>query len=422
MTGADREARSRARTRHLVASLEAETVRWTEATGPGEPLEKHHSQVACLVRLLRTCLRDLDGLPDRELTEPVLDLHHVWDFFRGKLVLRCLPQYRDFLETADELAWACYQPAPAAAGTGPGVPPLVFLNRAEVPFAVGRGHDYRELLPGAVRTRSGEAAAGTLPFPIIGVPWHQTEHLPGLLTVAHEAGHHVEDDCGLGLALRARVRGSGLPSERQRLWEDWVTEVFADVCACLACGPAYLDTLSDALADLPPLAFGGYPPKELRLRACRSVFEPTAPGAGERPGEGPGEPSGEQGPSDEAAVVVRALTADGYAELGGRTLPSVLTCAEAWEPEVAAGRLLAGMPSGTADARASLASAAAAFARDPAGYDAMGVGRRVVREVLDHRPKGPRAATPAPEAADRRATAAGHLLAGLLTRTGSSAG
>ncbi|MFI9325089.1 hypothetical protein ACIGXI_35660 [Kitasatospora aureofaciens] len=398
MTASGYQKRRQARTRHLKESLEGETARWTQAAAEGGPLEKHHSQVSCLVGLLRTCLDDLSALPDSELAEPILDLHHVWDFFRSKLVLRCLPQYQDFLEAADELAWACYEPALGEAGPTSRVPPLVFLNRAEVPFAVARGRDYRTLLPGAVRTRSGDAAVRTLPFPIIGVPWHQTEHLPGLLAVAHEVGHHIEDDCGLTEALKGRVRESGLPSERQSRWRDWVGEVFADVCACLGCGPAYFDTLSDALADISPLAVGGYPPKDLRLRVCQTVFEPTEPD-----------------PSDEAATIVRSLTTDGYAELGGRTLPGVLTCAEAWDPKQAADLLLAGLPSETGDARASLAAAATAFVVDPVDYDGLHVGARVIKEVLGNRPQGPRAATIAPLDATRRAVAAGHRIMGLLS-------
>ncbi|MDT0479746.1 hypothetical protein [Streptomyces doebereineriae] len=395
MIDVDHYQRSGTRSDYLVRSLNRETARFEEATMAGQPLEKHHSQVASLVQMLKTSLDDLERLPDANLPELVLDLHHVWDFFRSKLILRCLPQYRGFLDTADELAWACYAPALREAGVSAPVPPLVFPNRALVPFAVARGSDYRELLPSGVRTRSGAKAVQQLPFPIIGVPWYQTEHLPGLLAVAHEAGHHIEDDCKLKAALKARLRESGLSSERQTVWQRWLAEVFGDICACLACGPAYIETLSDALAAAPPPAVGTYPPPHLRLEVCRMVLEP--------PGEDP---------SDEAAVVVRALTTGGYPEFGGKALPAVLGCTEALNLDVPVGKLLVGMPSETRDVRSALAAAAIAFLQDPAGYDKQHVGQNVTQEILDLRPFGVRRAQPAD--ADR-ATVAGHALAHLLS-------
>ncbi|MGY1582019.1 hypothetical protein [Streptomyces sp. MN13] len=398
MTGADYQQRSGARLGHLKNSLTRETARWDEAAEPGRPLEKHRSQVACLTSLLRTSLDDLSRLPDADLTEPILDLHHVWDFFRSKLVLRCLPQYRDFLDTADELAWACYRPALKASGLPAPVPPLVFLSRDAVPFTVARGSDYRELLPSGVRTRLGADAVRRLPFPIIGVPWHQTEHLPDVLSVAHEVGHHIEDDCELTATLRTRLRASSLPTHRQTVWEGWLGEVFADVCACLACGPAYAETLSDALVTAPASAVGAYPPPDVRLAVCAAVF--VSPG-----------PS----PPDEASAVVRALTTGGYAELGDETLPTLLRCHKALNPGQAVGNLLAGMPSCAGDVRATLAGASAAFWQDPAVYDKLGLHSRVIREVLEGRPQGPRAAQPASPSAAERAVDVGHLLAGLLS-------
>ncbi|MET9735102.1 hypothetical protein ABZZ79_32015 [Streptomyces sp. NPDC006458] len=399
MTGADYEQRSRARLGHLKDSLDRETARWEEAAAePDQPLEKHRSQVACLTRLLRTSLSDLSRLPDSELAEPILDLHHVWDFFRSKLVLRCLPQYQEFLDTADELAWACYRPALEAAGLPSSVPPLVFLSRDAVPFTLARGSDYRGLLPSGVRTRPGADAVRRLPFPIIGVPWHQTEHLPDVLAVAHEVGHHIEDDCELTEALRARLLASGLPTGRQPVWEGWLGEVFADVCACLACGPAYVATLSDALVTAPATAVGAYPPKDVRLAVCHAVFASPGPG-----------------PSDEPGTVVRALMSDGYAELGDRDLPTVLQCHGALDTGLAVGNLLAGMPSSVGDVREALAAAADAFGQNPDVYDSLGVQSRVIREVLKGRPRGPRAAGPVPPSAAERAVDVGHVLAGLLS-------
>ncbi|MFB7615910.1 hypothetical protein [Kitasatospora sp. NPDC056181] len=398
MSGEGYEERGRARRRHLAASLDRDLAHWLEATERGRPLEKHHSQVACLAGMLDACRHDLAELQDSESTERILDLHHVWDFFRSKLILRCLPQYQAFLDTADELAWACYEPAWPAGGPAKPVPPLLFLNRAEVPFALARGSDYRALLPSGVRTHAGEEAAGRLPFPIIGVPWYQTEHLPGLLAVAHEVGHHVEDDLGLTGALRDRLRASGLDAGRLIIWEGWLGEVFADVCACLACGPAYTDTLADALTAVGTRRSAAYPLSLLRMRICRTVLGSSGPA-----------------PAGEVAAVVEALTTDGYPQLGGRTLRDALGCAEALELTSPALNLLNGLGSETRDPRAALAVAARAFLLDPARYDRGNVGARVCREVLARRPVGLRSAEADAGAGARQAgVAAGHALAALL--------
>ncbi|AUY52677.1 hypothetical protein [Streptomyces sp. CB01881] len=399
MTGAGYEERGRARHRHLAASLDRDVAHWVEATRRSPLLEKHHSQVVCLAGMLDACRRDLGELPDDESRERILDLHHVWDFFRSKLILRCLPQYQAFLDTADELAWACYEPAwPADGPAARPVPPLLFLNRAEAPFALARGSDYKAFLPSGVRTHTGEEAAQQLPFPIIGVPWYQTEHLPGLLAVAHEVGHHVEDDLGLTGTLRDRLHTSGLDAGRLIIWDGWLGEVFADVCACLACGPAYTDTLADALTAVGTRRSAAYPPSLLRLRICRTVLGSSGPA-----------------PAGEVAAVVEALTADGYPQLGGRTLRDALGCAEALELEPPALNLLNGLDSEIRDPRAALAAAARAFLLDPAQYDRGNVGARVCREVLARRPVGLRSAEAAADDGARQAgAAAGHALAALL--------
>ncbi|MCW5250394.1 hypothetical protein [Streptomyces sp. SHP 1-2] len=419
--GAGRALRRAVELGHHTASLREELAEWRSEAADDGALIRHRSQVESVVRILSAGLDRLEALPEgprRDLLVPeaVLDLHHVGDFLRGKLLLRRVPRYRDFLTVADELAWSVYEPARRAAGGTRALrePPLTFLSREPVPFAAARGSGFTHLLPpGGLRTRGGLEAGGRLPFPVIGVPWSTSRHLPAVLAVAHEAGHHVEDDFGLAPALAERLRtGAGLDRERAAVWEPWLGEVFADVCATLACGTAYVWTLADVLAAAGDGGGAGadrYPPAGARLAACRAALPPDPE---ERlPEDPPGGAAGD-GAGEEAAAVVRALLADGFEELGGARLGQVLRPAGPAELADAADSLLAGLSTGRGDVPGVLAAAALAFVRDPRGYDAADVDGRARREVLRLVPREPRSAPGgAAEVAARDAAAAEDLLA-----------
>ncbi|KUN02861.1 hypothetical protein AQI95_25355 [Streptomyces yokosukanensis] len=338
-----------------------------------------------------------DGRGD-EVPGRVLDLHHVWDFYRTRFLLRRVRAYRRFLDVADELAWECYGPVLGLAGARPKEPPLVGFSRAASPRAHRRGSAYHDLLPrGGVHTREGREAAARLPFPVIDVPWSFGSHLPALLTVAHEAAHHIDDDCGLGDEIRRRVATAALPPDRTVHWERWAGEAFADVCAAVLCGPAYAAVLAELLdteADVDEVDFdGAHPPPGARLRLA---------GAAARL-------AGHAGTADdrdhEARAVAGAMVAGGWSGLDGLSLPELFATGRPAGPaEVSEGarRLLAGGPSRCPSATGVLAAAALAFQYDPAGYDGRAVGERAVSEVLRLRSAGTRAAPSAdPPGAER---------------------
>lgn len=243
----------------LLDGLGDELAAWRRLAFDGKaplkktPLEKHRSQLRSVEAMLNEGIAaaraelatgsDAAGLPVL-----ILDLHHVWDYFRSKFALRRLDEYRGYLDAADELAWSCYEgPLNAALATGdtrPKEPPLVSFSRDPAPRAHRRGGQYRDLLPrGGMHTRAGVQLVRSLPFPVIDVPWYYGSHVPAVLTITHEVGHHIEDDFDLTETLAARLAGTSLP-------EAWIGEVFADVCASLACGVAYPAVLADVVGTL----------------------------------------------------------------------------------------------------------------------------------------------------------------------------
>jgi len=410
MTVPDRSGRRQAELAHARDSLDAEWRYWIDASvqpvcqGREPPLAKHQTQITRVVRILRSGLDALGQDPTSQAYERILDLHYVWDFFRVKFALRYVGALRGFLDAADELAWTVYRPGvmqAAQSGLALHEPPLVFLDRGTVPFASARGSSYRDLLPRDVRTRAGVEAASVLPFPVIGVPWYLNGHPPGLLLVAHEVGHHIEDDLALTAALSERL-AAALPPSRLDVWQPWLGEVFADVVASVSCGVAYPTVLLDALPDMPPDGARAdcYPPPRVRLRACLAAVS-----AAGLPGDLQLKADGDQlgGPGDaddEAKAVVEAILIRPYGEISNQKLTTVLGSSAVGDAGDGAKRLLAGLSSSLTDIRAVLAAAALAFARDPQKYDERRVGPRAIEEVLRLRPAGLRADA---DAAVRRA-------------------
>ncbi|CAO5151790.1 conserved hypothetical protein [Frankia sp. AiPs1] len=411
-----------------LAGLRHELDAWMTSAASRGPLEKHHSQVRSLV----TTLRDYADAAEAALSAPasgyplrdvILDMHHIWDFFRGKLLQRMVPWHRDFLDAADEMAWACYHPAraagqavpqPAGGGIGDddngGSPPLCFLSRTAAPLAVPRGEPLRPLLSdrAGLHTVRGAAAAGELPFPMVGLPWSQTEHIPALVLLAHEAGHHLHSELGLADELATTLAAAGLAERWPRSWQ---MESFADVCGVLACGEAYVGLLLDELAVLAGRSAGAaqagnYPPMRRRGLLCLAALELTGFPAraallraewlvrthaltacgGDAPGRAP-DPAAE---TDDAHRVAGLLLRTPLARLGGPPR-EVLANPELARLSEAAQFLLARMSSGTRDVRSVVAAAGLAFLRDPRGYALVGVHRQALREIIGLRPPGVRA-------------------------------
>src|SRR5205085_544367 len=130
----------------------------------------------------------------RQLQREMLDVHRLWDYYRSKLSLRYLAWFSGYLATADEFAWACYEPVQDAAGQEGALAlrggPLVYFSGEFSPFTDVRGQDFDVPdVPGTLDSEEFEEVLAALPIPLVGVPWYQVAHLPDAVLIAHEVGH-----------------------------------------------------------------------------------------------------------------------------------------------------------------------------------------------------------------------------------------
>lgn len=397
------EDRKRAELEIKLDSLVHELEEWLQVTADGAPMEKHHRQVrrlqgelTSLIELIRAEWRDADvGTGWRSHERHVLDLHRLWDFYRERLALRFVPWLRDYLLLADEYAWAAYRPAQEAAVRS-GVltadagrePPLVSLSTEESAFSITRGSSLVSEIPGLDRTRLSTLVA-ELPIPLIGMPWYDLRHAPGVLIIGHEVGHLVFSDFGLAADAAAilesalAVEGPGVRGQ----WHGWLEEVFCDLYGLLAGGQAYLRGLGDFLlvGGVDPTGDGDarYPSTAARLAAISSALRSTG-GLPERLAQRlrPVLDLLDANQRDQAESVGRALIAQPVPRLGG-PLTGVLDPRAVWAAEPEAARVIDDWPFEAGDVRTLVAAASLAFAGDPGAYRDKRLADKVLRRARE---------------------------------------
>jgi hypothetical protein len=285
-------ARKSAELERKLASLDEEFGRWETESANGKDFQRHYTQIRGVLLPLRA-LRDRieQDLQNKsgdtflaeagKATQLILGIHRIWEFFRQKLLQRQDERLRGFLEIADEFAWLCY--SPVVRKTRLRRPPLVYLNGGASPFIIRRNERFQVEgdVGGSIPDADFERILEQLPFPVIGVPWHEIEYWPELVVVGHEVGHAVERDLKLTSPLNKAIGTAlGAGSSRGRYWAAWRSELFADAYGCAATGPAFAAGLADFLATsrsdletVAPSAQSDYPPALLRVIFNQSVLK-----------------------------------------------------------------------------------------------------------------------------------------------------
>ena len=448
------EARKLAELSGKLESVRGELERWRADTAPSRVLRLHRTQIERVTGVLdgfagsiEQRLGALAGDGSRLLARAldieimILELHRIWEFFRAKLALRYVDWFAPHLAAADELAFRCYEPARAciAAGHMPSggltEPPLTFFNGGSTPWTVPRGRAFAaEDVPGeGLRTPQFAALLQRLPIPLVGVPWHQVEHLPDALVIAHEAGHLIVEDLRLAPRLATAI-AAAVRDDHADAWSAWADEAIADVLGAHLTGPAFGGALLDFLVDDPwSLAneaqvapdWSPYPTRTLRIALIAEALRNSGfPAAADELHASWRELAGDGAmPAFDADVVpvVDAILCTPHPELGGRALAAIgaFGAAEQEAALATASRGLSRRALTAADPRVLVAGARLAFERDADAYRRFELDAKVRRRIVDARPEGTRAAGAhaVPAAAD---AALGVGLADLFTTTGET--
>ena len=272
----------------LLANFES----WRNITTNDSAWQKHYTQVRRITVLLATLVAKDGAAPAVEDEEQALKrqaqqarelrfAQQAWAYFLTKLTLRDRKEQGLLLRCADEFAWSCYRPAWEAARQAQTIaandlkePPLIFFTGHESPFVLVRERRYN---PEGVDAADAQAFGDlmVLPIPIIGMPWSHLHQLSLGVTLAHEVGHAVDEDFGVGAAVDAAVgQLDGVLDERSKAWLAWRRELFADAYGVLCAGPAHLIALSDYLLTTADVVKSErvdlakpdkYPPRQLRI-------------------------------------------------------------------------------------------------------------------------------------------------------------
>lgn len=274
------QARQKVELTRCLASFEDQFREWESRT-ERSPWEIHYSQVRAVVAhmgAVRDRLQELlAGGQDDQIELRVLSAWRVWEAFRNRLSQRQEELFRTGLAAADEIAWACRLPVAKAVadagGTNPKEPALSFLNGSISPCALARDRPFSaEPVFGESLTKASERLLEHLPVPLIGLPWHEIAHAPGMVAISHETGHIVEADFQLTPALDAAF-DTAVPASAN-LWKPWRAEIFADQYGLRHCGLSYAAMMIDLLAPrwgTPPAP--SYPPHPVRMELCFATLE-----------------------------------------------------------------------------------------------------------------------------------------------------
>jgi len=294
-------------TRWLFRDLETRLDNWVKERREADvDLQGHYagrqrSQLMAIEGLVRGCLgalkSQLDAIAEEpgagfaeswRLTEALIWLDRVWQFFRVKLDQRD-GALKALLRAADEVVWSCWRSAKPNRfedrvlqldRTLP-PPPLAYVEPWFSPAALpGTAQLRGELKPDPALPPNVEPLVRGLPVPLlrlpvwcVGAPWW-------LVFVAHEVGHHWQHALGLVAEFRGQVKteaiAAGASESDVEEWGRWSEEVFADLVSVLLLGPWALWALVEVVRG-PAAAMAKreatYPPSSARLTLMAGALE-----------------------------------------------------------------------------------------------------------------------------------------------------
>jgi hypothetical protein len=209
----------------------------------------------------------------------------IWRRFRRQPGAR---KRRPLLDSADLIAADCYNEAlklpreewKILASDSYREPPLVYWEAGESPVTAPRGMAVMAL---DRRLAVSQYRHQRLPVPVIALPYDYAACIWLFAFLAHEVGHDLDQDLGLGQPLAEQIAGA-IPdgsSDRRGVWRQWAGEVLADAVGVLFGGLGFALALADLLRTIAPLSSGedlrgAHPPPWLRLHLLVALLRACA--------------------------------------------------------------------------------------------------------------------------------------------------
>lgn len=269
-------------------ALDAEIVAWRDSWGNPDAIKRHRTQldiIAGLTYNLITILGEytsrIDPTADvatvyaecRQADERVHYVRKLWRYYADKFDQRAGSgdgQTARTLRAADEVIWSCWKTALQSFGTAPGPDkpaPLPYLSPQFAATTAPRTEYPSDLRPG-LRSVFIEHVE-QLSIPVIALPSGCQRRPWWLVVAAHEVGHHVQ---WILPGVRERTEQAITAAVDGRLaavWPKWHTELFADACAVLLTGRAFVWAVTELVRGAPEDP--RYPPPRVRLAVALAV-------------------------------------------------------------------------------------------------------------------------------------------------------
>jgi hypothetical protein len=193
-----------------------------------------------------------------KLTLQIVGLNNLWSFFRAIMDQHQNPDLKPLLMSADLIAADCYLTCMNRAVQWGRLtesqfrePPLVYLEASDSPVTASRGREIKLLSSRIVFSDQA------LPIPVVRLPSDHVRCLWLFCSLHHEVGHNVDQDLKLrdelSEQLAVRLGGEGVPPERITVWQQWTSEILADVFGVLLAGAGFGYTMGLLLLPIAPL-------------------------------------------------------------------------------------------------------------------------------------------------------------------------